>query len=105
MKSVITYPPFLSAFQRATLQPLDLLLGRTPVQKATQTVKDAAVELLRAPDGAVVKEGSASGKQIRRTKQRHLAAKEQCSHVCPNMQIPSNVLSTHAPPVLNSMQL
>ena len=41
------------------------------------------MELLRAPDGAVVKEGSSSGKQLRRTKQRHLAAREQCSHVRP----------------------
>ncbi|BDA50943.1 hypothetical protein COCOBI_17-1620 [Coccomyxa sp. Obi] len=68
------------AMKRATLQPLDLILGRTPVQRASQTAKEAAVELLRAPDGAVVKEGSASGKQIRCTKQRRLAAKEQCSH-------------------------
>ncbi len=47
------------------------------------------MEHLRAPDGAVVKEGSASGKQIRRTKQRRLAAEEQCSHVRPDTRASS----------------
>lgn len=62
--------------QRAAAQPLESILARVPVPKPSSLAADTAVELLQAPQGAIVKEGSASGKQIRRTRKQPPAQAE-----------------------------
>lgn len=86
---------FFGLLQRAALQPLELLLGRAPVPKPAEVAADIAVDALRAPAGAIVKEGGASGKQIRRSKQQPVA-KKQPSHVRSH-PANSTCLSQHVP--------
>lgn len=53
--------------QKIPEEALGSLLGRAPVARAAGLGLDLARELLHTPDGAIVKEGGASGKQIRRS--------------------------------------
>lgn len=68
-------------------QPLKALLQRLEPQEdtAAQIAVDAAIDALRAPERAVVKQGGAGGVRLRRTKQQVRGDVPRCS---PHPQLP-----------------